>query len=341
MSADSHWYSNGSLVPQPVMAMQSLSFRETVHSGTDPAELSEILSTPNSRIKVVAESNMPIAFRCNFVSAGDMGVADCTYEGTILGRREEPTSKMTIFLPVEGNVCFEGNREPIYSSPGRGAILETGRATTARISGPRRHLCLFIDHAKITRQLTHMFERTITGDLDIHPYIDLTVGPGLVLQQIVANLYHGLIGNGPLQRSPLAVSALCDAAIYLLLENCPNRYSNELAFPAPAPAPRHVKRAIDFMQEHVAEPLLLDEIAVAAGVSVRTLQQGFRQFRNTTPMSYLHELRMLAAHRELLEAGAKLAIADVALRWGFTHLGRFAAEYKKRFGQLPSRTLKR
>ena len=58
-------------------------------------------------------------------------------------------------------------------------------------------------------------------------------------------------------------------------------------------------------------------------------------------MAYLQELRIVAAHRDLLEADARQGIADVALRWGFTHLGRFAADYRKRFGQLPSQTLKR
>ena len=70
------------------------------------------------------------------------------------------------------------------------------------------------------------------------------------------------------------------------------------------------------MQEHIAEPISLNDIAMAAKVSVRTLQQGFRQFRDTTPMSYLQELRMAAAHRDLLESDAKQGIADVALRWG-------------------------
>lgn len=95
------------------------------------------------------------------------------------------------------------------------------------------------------------------------------------------------------------------------------------------------------MQEHIAEPISLNDIALAAKVSVRTLQQGFRQFRETTPMSYLQDLRMAAAHRDLLGSDEKQAIADVALRWGFTHPGRFAAEYRKRFGLLPSQTFKR
>ncbi|MBY3465637.1 AraC family transcriptional regulator [Rhizobium laguerreae] len=340
MSVNSHIRNNGVLTRQ--LAEQGMSFRETAHSGTDPDELSEILSTPNSPIKVAAEGNMPIAYRCNFVSVGEeVTVADCTYEGTILIRREAPSDRMIVFMPMEGNASFEGMREQIYSVPARGTILEAGRAAGARLFGPRRHFGLFVDQAKIVSHLTHMFERTISGDIDFHPHIDLTNGPGLVLQQIVSSLHRGLSGDGPLQRAPLAVSSLCDAAIYLLLESCPNRYSNELALPAPAPAPRHVKWAIDFMQEHIAEPISLSDIAMAAKVSVRTLQQGFRQFRNTTPMSYLQDLRMAAAHRDLLESDARQAIADVALKWGFMHPGRFAAEYRKRFGQLPSQTLKR
>ncbi|MBY3572993.1 AraC family transcriptional regulator [Rhizobium laguerreae] len=340
MSVNSHIRNNGGLTRQ--LAEQGMSFRETAHGGTDPDELSEILSTPNSPIKVAAEGNMPIAYRCNFVSVGEeVTVADCTYEGTILIRREAPSDRMIVFMPMEGNASFEGMREQIYSVPARGTILEAGRAAGARLFGPRRHFGLFVDQAKIISHLTHMFERTISGDIDFHPHIDLTNGPGLVLQQIVSSLHRGLSGNGPLQRSPLAASSLCDAAIYLLLESCPNRYSNELALPAPAPAPRHVKWAIDFMQEHIAEPISLSDIAMAAKVSVRTLQQGFRQFRNTTPMSYLQDLRMAAAHRDLLESDARQAIADVALKWGFMHPGRFAAEYRKRFGQLPSQTLKR
>ena len=338
MSVNPHRHSTADLSRETAMA--GMSFREMVQSGTDPDQLSEALSTPKAAIRMTAEGNAPISYHCNFISAGDVSVADCSYEGTLVGKRDGVIDRLAIFLPTEGNMLFGGSKEPIYSVPGRGVILEPGRARGTSIFGPRHHLCMFIDREMIVRRLTHMFERTITGDIGIHPDIDLAAGPGLVLQQIVANLHAGLAENGPLRRSPLAVSSLSDAVIYLLLEACPNRYSDELALTAPAPAPRHVKWAIDYMQEHIAEPISLDDVAAAAKVSVRTLQQGFRQFRNTTPMSYLLEIRMLAAHSELLESGGRQAVAEIAFRWGFTHLGRFAAEYRKRFGQLPSQVFK-
>lgn len=339
MSCRSHMPVNGSSLHDP--ARHSPPFWETAFSGTDPGALSEILSTPNSPIKAEAKADAPIAYRCNFVATEELAIADCAYEGTISIRREAPSGKVIIFLPMEGDAVFDAGKGQIHSVPGRGAILGAGRVSGARLLGPRRHLGLFIDQARINRHLTQMFERTIIGDTDFRPSIDLTTGPGLLLQQLAANLHYGLSGDGPLLQSPLALSALCDATIYLLLETCPHRYSEALALPAPAPAPRHVKWAIEFMQEYIAEPISLNDIATAAKVSIRTLQQGFRQFRDTTPMAYLHELRMLAAHRDLLESGTRQAIADIALRWGFTHLGRFSAEYRKRFGQLPSQALKR
>nr|WP_261319843.1 AraC family transcriptional regulator [Rhizobium leguminosarum] len=311
-----------------------------MHIGTDPDELSAILSTPRSPIRVAALDNTPVAFRCKFLSAGLVAVADCAYEGTLVVKREAPSDKMIIFLPRQGDAIFDSPRNPIHSAPGHGTILEGEPSNGGRMFGMRRHLSLFIDKSKIASQLSHMLDRTISGKIDIHPHFDLASNPGLALVHLVDQLHRGLCENGSLRQSPLALASLCDVVTYLILENCQHRYSSELARSAPAPAPRHVKWAIDFMQEHAAEPISLNDIATAAKVSVRTLQQGFRQFRNTSPMAHLHEIRMVAAHRDLLDSHTQRTVADVAATWGFSHLGRFAAEYKKRFGRLPSQTLK-
>ena len=54
-------------------------------------------------------------------------------------------------------------------------------------------------------------------------------------------------------------------------------------------------------------------------------------------MSYLKELRFEQAHLELMH-NEHLSVTDVAFKWGFTHLGRFSQEYKRRYGELPSFT---
>lgn len=59
-------------------------------------------------------------------------------------------------------------------------------------------------------------------------------------------------------------------------------------------------------------------------------------------MTYLRRLRLEKVHEELSAAEPDLAsVTEVATRWGFVHLGRFAAAYYRAFGEFPSETLRR
>ncbi|MFD2500703.1 helix-turn-helix domain-containing protein [Rhizorhabdus histidinilytica] len=84
----------------------------------------------------------------------------------------------------------------------------------------------------------------------------------------------------------------------------------------------------------------LSDIAAAAGVPARTLLDSFKHFRQTSPIRYLKDVRLDNARERLRQRGAD-TIAQVALDAGFAHLGRFAADYSKRFGELPSDTQRR
>lgn len=79
---------------------------------------------------------------------------------------------------------------------------------------------------------------------------------------------------------------------------------------------------------------------LAAGVSARSLQASFRAALRTTPTAYIRSLRLERARADLADSGAVSTVTDVATRWGFTHLGRFAVDYRNRFGESPSSTLR-
>jgi AraC-like DNA-binding protein len=111
---------------------------------------------------------------------------------------------------------------------------------------------------------------------------------------------------------------------------------------APSPPSRlrdlALERARSFMDEHANRPLTVREVCRAAGVSWRTLDYAFREHFGVTPKAYMKALRMGAVRRELRRAESPVLITDVANRWGFWHMGQFAADYRKLFGELPSET---
>jgi transcriptional regulator GlxA family with amidase domain len=106
-------------------------------------------------------------------------------------------------------------------------------------------------------------------------------------------------------------------------------------------APSSVRKAETFIAANADQPICLEEIARAADVPSRTLLNSFRQFRQTSPMRYLRDLRLERARAQLSRYQPGATIASVALDVGFTHLGRFSQDYAARFGEKPSETLDR
>ena len=64
-------------------------------------------------------------------------------------------------------------------------------------------------------------------------------------------------------------------------------------------------------------------------------------FLGRSPQAVLRDIRFEAARRELLQGSPDTKVMDVALRCGLPHLGRFSVEYRRRYGETPSQTLKR
>lgn len=114
------------------------------------------------------------------------------------------------------------------------------------------------------------------------------------------------------------------------------------ALSAPAEA-RSLRRAKEYINEHLDRPLLLADIARHACVSPRTLELVFKRHGESSPLSYARRQRLFAADMALRQAardGRGLAVTDVALAYGFVHMGRFSAQYREQFGRLPSQTLR-
>jgi AraC-like DNA-binding protein len=115
-------------------------------------------------------------------------------------------------------------------------------------------------------------------------------------------------------------------------------------------ARRHVnlmRRFRDLIEEHAGEPLFIRQVAQALGASPATLRQACEEYLGIGPKRYLLLRRLHLTHRALRQApphgqGARRAsVTMIATRYGFWHLGRFAAAYQAIFGEAPSMTLSR
>jgi len=114
------------------------------------------------------------------------------------------------------------------------------------------------------------------------------------------------------------------------------------AQPRPAAGPKRAQAfrvALDFIDAFADESPSIQEICRLTGVSWRTLDYAFRDHLGMSPKQYLQAVRLQGARITLQRSGPDVRIADVANKWGFWHLGQFAADYRRQFGELPSETL--
>jgi AraC-like DNA-binding protein len=126
-----------------------------------------------------------------------------------------------------------------------------------------------------------------------------------------------------------------------VLREVPHVASAALDRPASRAAPYYVRRAEEYVRLHAAEPLKLKDIVAVAGVSARALFQGFKDFRGLGPMAYLKAVRLEYARQDLAGNERRRSVTETAAAWGFRHPGRFAHDYRRRFGELPSTTRKK
>lgn len=96
----------------------------------------------------------------------------------------------------------------------------------------------------------------------------------------------------------------------------------------------------EYIEENYQGPVHLEDLCRDAKYGIRTLQRCFREYFDVTITDYLKTVRLDAANRELAASDpGDLNVTDIAMKNGFTHLGRFSIAYRVRFGESPSETL--
>ena len=256
----------------------------------------------------------------------------------------------SIELPPDYSVFMAMNGESRTTNLGRSANANSVTAVVPAPGTPARmewdshspHLVIRLDHEALelhtSRLIGRSLDRPVQFDLELDMSPDSASRWSSAIQLLHSEMYHPQsllhlgLGTGPLEEFVMSA----------LLFSAPSNYSSWLARPQHNPGRRAIRRAVEFIETHLSESITVADIAAAAQTGVRSLEQGFHDELNCTPTAYVRDRRLERTRLDLVEASAAdgLTVTDIALRWGFTHLGRFSSTYRHRFGETPSQTLR-
>ena len=245
-------------------------------------------------------------------------------------------------IPLSGAAEVSQGRERITATPELASVLSLTRPVSMRWAPRTAQLIVRFDRSALEAHLSRLTGRPPSRPLTFALGMDLTLPAARSWLSVVELLRGEAETGGGMLEQPVAARQLGGLLMTQLLLAQPSNYSDMLCGAQPRVAPTAVERAVDLIERHAAEALTVEDIAEAVGVGARALQEGFRRQLDTTPMSYLRDVRLDRVRAELaVRDPGGATVTDVAYRWGFVHLGRFSVAYRRRYGESPSETLRR
>jgi AraC-like DNA-binding protein len=220
------------------------------------------------------------------------------------------------------------------------AMLFRARALATDYADGLVRLTLRIPEATIMARLAALVDGVTTAPLTLDQRIDFSREPGGSLSRLLRMLLDEIDRDPGLLEAPLVLASWQDLLLTTLLVRFPHSASSLFTTPTDL-APWQVRRAEAWLEAHATEPITMEDLAHGIGVSLRTIQHTFQRSRGYTPREFLRRCRLELARRRLLEADPNDTVTGVALECGFGHFGDFARDYKRRFGESPSTTLRR
>lgn len=282
-----------------------------------------------------------IRFQTHTARLGDL-VLNCMDYGSENGVITAETSVVDghylAQISLSGSCSILQGREWIDVPPGHIYVADPRRRLLERMSADYAHLMLCIPQAAMQAELARQI-----GYHPSEPVVftanafELRRAAGL--QRMIGAICEDLETAERDFARAHASAHIERALVSLVLASIPHQYSEAIGRPVSSAMPYYVRRATAYILEHARNPICMEDIVAASGVSARSLYAGFRRYHNSAPMEFLKSYRLDLVRSELIQAARiGLSVTDVALSCGFNHLSKFARDYRLRFGEPPSQT---
>jgi AraC-like DNA-binding protein len=245
-------------------------------------------------------------------------------------------------LTLTGHVQIRASRFDLVLEPGSVFVMNPGIAYHKHWSRDARQLMLKIPRRRLQARLREELGEEALRPVAFESRLCAADDRRNALLRLLEYLCRDLSDSNGLVATAFVRRDMENALLSAILAALPHD-QREVCGNALAPAaPHYVRRAEFYLREWTSRPVPLCELARVAGVSARSLQAGFRRFRDKTPAQFSRDIRLDLARQALRARDSGVRnVTDAALEFGFAHLGRFAKDYLDRFGEAPSATLRR
>ncbi len=289
----------------------------------------------------VLNSRHSLATRFDGVFLKDIALLHVYYGPDV---QVEPIHQKNFFFTqttLRGHTEVKLGGRAMLTSDGRTAVVSPTIPYLMKMQQGSQRLVVMLDRQALENHLSCLIHREIREPL----VFDLNMGRQQSAESIWLrtlsylclqhNDAHSLFERDEMQRQS------SDMVMSLLLNLQPHNYSEYLQEDTRVQSPRHLRRAIAYIEENANKPLTVTDIASTVGVTARALQKSFQRHMEQTPAEYIRNLRLGRVHQALQKADGSQNVTEILLHHGVTSFGHFGRSYKQHYGVTPCETLRR
>ncbi|MFJ1598512.1 AraC family transcriptional regulator [Streptomyces sp. NPDC088261] len=298
------------------------------------------LHTPT--IDTIGTTEARFASTYREVQVGPVGLGDVTFPHDWAVTCDDVGAHYYVHLPLAGRFDSRHRGVDLTHTREATAVFRPGGGSfTGRWAAGYHALCVRFDLPSMNAALARLLGDRTPARITFGHTMNTAAGFGRGWADLLLSVNRQSTAPDSLLHQPLVAAPLAESMVNGFLLAATHSYSEQLRTPVGAARPAAVRAAVDLIEADPRAPLTVALLASSCDVSVRTLQNGFRRHLGMSPMAYVREVRLRRAHEELRAADPFAeSVAAVARRWGFRHLGRFAAAHEATYGQTPLRTLR-
>jgi AraC-like DNA-binding protein len=284
-------------------------------------------------------SSQPLDTRINalYLPDGAGYLSYIQYGASVQTSQAVPGADYRIHFSL-GGACEATLGKRSYTCAASEALITSpDRPHGLRLSADCKRVLAVFSRDALAQQLSALLGAPLRSELVFQPDLDISRGAGRTLVEYLRLALREFNRPDSALHSPLAIREFEQLFMTTLLLAHRHNYSALLYGRPASVAPRDVKRTVDYIHANLQARITLADLVSVSGVPGRTLRQHFNHFKGMAPMAYLRRARFAEARNDLLRRDGR-TITEIARRWGFEHMGRFAAGYRRLFGEAPSRT---
>lgn len=289
---------------------------------------------------LIVKNTRQLSFQHEYIRLSEqamaLGYVQYGTDATILN--EKKLRCYSISLPICGEQELSFQSQQILSTPELGLILNPQEEQTLSIAGNCKKLHLAIPKVKIEQVLAELLHQPLSHELMFVPEMQMQ-------SQTISHWWRQIqayvedVQMFGVQQMQYLHQDMEKVLIKKLLMLQPHNYSDVLSQQLHQHQPKELLWAEQFIQQHLQEVLTLPMLCEVAHVSASKLNQLFKEAYAISPMQYVKQQRLKQVHDRIVQQ-PYLNISEIAMHYGFNHMGHFTQDYKLLFNETPKQTAK-